>query len=82
MTPKTIRHYVRYTDIPYDTIIDRAINSGWRVLDDWIGYSKSEDKTVRQVTIINDKNEYYSTMYPIDEPKTAIYNQFAFDRGR
>jgi len=34
MKAKTIENYVRYTDIPYPTIIDRAIKQDWNIVED------------------------------------------------
>lgn len=80
MKSKTLERYVRYGNLPYPEIIERALKGGWKILEDWTGYHENFKTITRQVIIVNDKNETYETCYAINEPEAALYNVYGFDR--
>jgi len=64
MKKETIRRYVRYTTMPYQDIIDRAIKSGWEKEIKYNGEMiKISSKNESIIFFFNKNNECISTAF-------------------
>jgi len=80
MTTKTLEKYVRYSTLPYPTIIKRALKGGWSITDDKKTFNEAEGLWTREVTIKNGNSDTYSTCYPLTDDSHALYNIYGFDK--